>query len=268
MSKSIDASIVLLGCTSRGRLQALTNVVDSIESYDVSFKQKIITLDIFTNTQVPEGFQKQFEDRGWQFFAAPVNGMVNNLTQGLAHATQDWVFYVEDDVFINKLPTKDQFCRMMEIKSEGRPPGIISYTYGGYEFKRISRERLQISTKDLGQYRKVDDFLYWIRDESMNYGYHVEFPVTFFRTDLLRQCLAHAKEHCIGRFIESALTTSWFSLGFDKEYHKGTLLKYDEDIIREIQETMPKDYYSLIMDKNRDLWSPQNLQTTPGRKIF
>jgi hypothetical protein len=178
------------------------------------------------------------------------------------------VFYAEDDVVINKLPTKEQFARLVSIKDGNRTPGLISYTYVGYQFKRITADRLKESVANPAQFKKVDDFLFWQRDDSMNYGYHVEFPVTFFNTNVMRICMSCARSSFKNRFIESALTSAWFKLGMNNQYYKGTLLRWDDDIIADIQSVDPRKYESMIVARGAPLWKTQALPTTPGNKKF
>lgn len=269
MERPIDACVVLMGCTAPGRLESLDNVVDSIESHGIPFKQKIITIDLFEDAPLPDDFAPKYNARGWTVTVSPERGMVANLNNALRLVNEDWVFYTEDDVIIHQLPTKEQFGRMVKVRDKNRPPGIISYTYGGYDFKHMSQEELRVSAANPAQFKRFEEFLYWVRDESLVRGYHVEFPVTFFRTDLLRQCLERAKIECKGRFIESALTLGWFSLGLESQYHKATLLKYDEYVIEDIQMTDPKQYESeVILTRGRNLWATQGLATTTGTKTF
>lgn len=266
--RPLDASIVLLGCTARGRVNSIVKLIESIENQPVKFKQKILTVDELAGNKLPQIWIDNYRQRGWEITINPNNGMVNNLANGLELVKEDWVFYVEDDVLIHRLPTKEQFGRMVHMDHEGRFPGILSYTYVGYQFKRIADERLRESVKNPLQFKRVDDFLLWARDDSMNYGYHVEFPVTFFKTDLMRQCLVCARRSFKKRFIESAMTGAWFKLGLNSRYYKGTLLNYDDEIISDIQAVKPKEYEGMIRSKGRSLWTTQNLPTTPGNKKF
>lgn len=264
----IDASIILLGCTAHGRLNSMVKLIESIENQPVTFKQKIITVDELNKNKLPSIWADNYRERGWEVTINPNKGMVNNLSNGLERVKEDWVFYVEDDVVVHRFPDKYQFARMVKTEYNGRLPGIISYTYVGYQFKRITYERLQKSVADPSQFMKIDDFLFWARDDSMNYGYHVEFPVTFFKSDLMRRCVASARRNFKKHFIESAMTQAWFRLGLNKEYYKGTILNYDKDIVGDIQGVHPKEYEAMIRNKKRSLWSTQGLPTTPGNKKF
>lgn len=265
--KPIDASVLIIGCTARGRINSIVKLIESIESLDTPFKQKVITIDEGRD-KLPKQWIRNYEERGWTVTMAPGNGMVQNVRNGLKEIKEDWVFYVEDDVLIHKVPTKEQFARMVQQKDGERAPGIISYTYVGYQFKHISNERLRQSTADPEQFRQIDDYLFWVRDDSMNYGYTVEFPVTFFKTELMRRCLDCATTTYKSKFIESGMTAAWFKLGFNGRYFKGTLLNYDDDIIKDIQTVAPKEYEKMIRNKGRSLWATQGLPTTPGNKKF
>lgn len=264
----IDASIVLLGCTARGRIDSMARLIESIENQPVCFKQKIITVDELGGSKLSDAWINTYKGRGWEISINPNKGMVNNLSNGLKLVKEDWIFYVEDDVIIHRFPNKYQFARIANTEYQGRYPGIISYTYVGYQFKRITYERLQESVSNPTQFIKIDDFLFWARDDSMNYGYHVEFPVTFFRTNLIKQCVMCAKRNFKKQFIESAMTGAWFKLGLNKKYFKGTLLNYDDNIISDIRMVQPKAYEEMIRTKGRSLWVTQNLATTPGNKKF
>lgn len=265
--KPIDASILILGCTAQGRINSMVKLIESIETLGIPFKQKVISVDQALG-KLPTQWIENYEERGWEVTLAPGGGMVQNVSNGLKTIREDWVFYVEEDVIIKKLPTKYQFAKMVQQVHNGRSPGIISYTYVGYQFKRISQERLSKSVADSSQFRRIDDFLFWARDDSMNYGYHVEFPVTFFKTDLMRSCLECAGAKFKKRLIESGMTAAWFNLGLHNKYFKGTLLNYDADIINDIQTVHPKEYEKMIRQTNRSLWTTQGLPTTPGRKNF
>jgi hypothetical protein len=266
--KPLDASIILLGCTAPGRLKSIAKVVESIEKLAIPFKQKIMAIDEFNNNRLSDSWIDKYEEKGWTVTISPGKGMVANLSSGLELVNQHWVFYTEDDVVIKKLPTKEQFARMVSTKDGERSPGLIAYTYVGYQFKRITHERLQRSVADPTQFKRIDDYLFWIRDDSMNYGYHIEFPVTFFNTEVMRRCIVCAKENFKNRFIESALTAAWFQLGINEAYYKSTLLQWHDDIFEDIQSTQPKEYEAMIRNKNRALWVTQRLPTTPGNKKF
>jgi hypothetical protein len=166
--------------------------------------------------------------------------MVKSQQEALSKVETDWVFYCEDDVFIERLPSKKNIEKAYRHKINDRCCGIISMMQGGYDYPRKTPEQhkgtglpeykqkqLIEHIKDPNSYITLDNAaVLWIREEKFRDAWFVEFPVTFMRTTLMKKCSTYASNHFAQWQIEKGYTKSWFALAFDQRYYKTTYMRH------------------------------------------
>ena len=97
-------SCFVIGTTLANRQNSMINTLKSIDNQNFPFKIKILSIDDFG-----EGLSKEVqhytENNGWRLILDKRGGMVQNQIRALNYIDSDWVFYCEDDVVVEKIPT-------------------------------------------------------------------------------------------------------------------------------------------------------------------
>jgi hypothetical protein len=237
-----SVSAIVIGTTLPNRLEQFKRTVLAIESADKSagglIDQRIVSIDDF-GQGLRDDDRHLFEHFGWKLILKPRRGMVKSQQEGLANVTSEWVFYCEDDVFIERLPSKENFEKVRKEIRGDRRCGIISMMQGGYDYPRKTPEQhkgtglpeykqkqLIDHIKDPLSYITLDnESVLWVREERFRDPWFIEFPVTFMRSDLMKKCSVHASTNFAKWQIEQGYTKSWFTIGFDKKFYKTTYMR-------------------------------------------
>ncbi len=214
-----EVAIVIITITTPDRAASLKKLTDSIDEKKPDYDCKIISVDSLNKGTISV---MEYESKGWITLTKPRRGMCANLKDALELTNAHWILYSEDDVVINKLPTKQELLDIAELTYEGRRPGIISYTYGGYETSKTNQ--LDISLANEKRYITYKDYCVWFRNDHLRNDYWVEFPITFIRRDLLLSCMNYAYDKLKQHQIEVGLSRAWFAQELDRDFAKATIL--------------------------------------------
>lgn len=254
-----EVAIVIITLTTPDRNNSLRKLVDSIEDKKPDYDCKIIGVDSLNSGSIGP---IDYERRGWVTLTKPRRGMVGNLSEAVALTNADWILYSEDDVIVNRLPSKQELLDMTQLTYEGRKPGIISYTYGGYETSR--GHMMDASYANEKRYVKYNDYCLWFRNDHLRNDYWIEFPITFIKRDLLLSCIRCAQTQFKHQQIEVGLSKAWFAQELDRDYAKATLLD-----VKAIDEMKLLNHNSYNDVTKHVLWTNQCLATTCiGENLF
>lgn len=209
-------SCFVIGTSLSIRVENLIMTLKSIDEKNFNFEKKILSIDDFGN-----GVSKEVTDycelNSWLVLNEPAKGMVQNQIKALNNIDTEWVLYCEDDVIIEKLPTINQITELININNK---VGMISMTGGGYN-THINHDKILENIKnDIIQIG--DDEIFWFRDPSLSNEWFFEFPSTFVKTDIFKNCITTSLTKFTSIQIEESYTKSYFHLGYNTEYDKYT----------------------------------------------
>lgn len=217
--ENLDFSCFIIGTTLSHRIENMLITLKTIDLKNFPFKTKILSLDDF-GEGVREDIKSYTELNNWIILNEPTEGMVKNQIRALNEIETEWVLYCEDDVIIENLPTYEQIEDLLNKNSK---VGIISMTGGGYDDNINHNEILDNIKKD---YIKVgEDEIFWFRDPSLSNSWFFEFPTTFVKTKIFKNCIKTSLDNFKSIQIEQSLTKSYFYLGYHNEYDKYTYVR-------------------------------------------
>jgi hypothetical protein len=205
----------------------------SIDKENFGFESKILSIDDF-GEGISEEVKKYTDSNNWTVLMGEPSGMVNNQLRALSIIDDEWVLYCEDDVLVEKLPTKEQ---LEELHSKVDDIGLVSLTGGGYMTEmaipghpryspKLAEEILDnIKNPDNHVIVDGDDATFWYRNPKFNNGWFFEFPSLFIKTDIFNTCINTSLTRFKGRQIEQSYTMSYFSLGYHEKYKRYTWAK-------------------------------------------
>jgi hypothetical protein len=211
---------------------AVANQINNLERLnDNPFAVKVVTLDDFGDRTEDDlkGFLGFFEDHDWKILRKPRRGMVQSQREALDLVNTQWTLYVEDDIYLSRILTSNQMARLDSMQHTGRVCGILNYAAGGYDLE-THNSQIDNSMRNPANYLELDDSCVWVREERYRNNFWVEFPATYIRTQLLKQCSDFGREYLKAnaerRFqIEHGLGEAWFQQGYDKYFFKGSWLR-------------------------------------------
>lgn len=214
-----ECTCVLIGTTLKERENNLIKCLDSISGHDNGLlARKIISIDDF-GSGISKKISNKINAHKFEHIIKKRRGMVKSLREALEMVNTEWVLYSEDDITFRVLPTKEEFNTIEKIELGGRRCGIIGMSCGGYKQSGFS----QLNIKN--NYIKIADNLYvFIRNEKYRNEYFIDFPSTFMRTELLKNCIDNTIKKKTKSGIEIGISSSWFELGYEKNYIKLSLV--------------------------------------------
>lgn len=145
----------------------------------------------------------------------------------------EWIFYCEDDVLFKKLPTVDEFNKILNTTIGGRAAGMLCF-WRGIFCQKGDLEKLVSNSRNKDFYHSINDTdSLWIMDRSCDAPIFVNFPACFIRRDLFVKILDYARKHFIGSNfpIEMAYTQAWYNLGFSNDYYAGVFVENPNQLI-------------------------------------
>lgn len=219
------ASIIVIGTTIPSRVSNLENVLKNIDSNITEvFGPKILSIDDFG-----EGIDASIVEYGtsnnWVIIIAKRRGMVKSQRDALSLVTTPWVLYSEDDAIVEKLPNYADMVQIEEAENSGKKVGVLSFMAGGYNIEAF-REQIAWEIRKESSFIKInDEDVLWKRNSEFKNNWFIEFPISMFRTDILKQCSDYISSRNNTFQIEHGFTVAWFDMGFDREYFKVTYMK-------------------------------------------
>ena len=209
-------SCFVIGTTLANRQNSMINTLKSIDNQNFPFKIKILSIDDFG-----EGLSKEVqhytENNGWRLILDKRGGMVQNQIRALKYIDSDWVFYCEDDVVVEKIPTLQKIETFLTNKPK---TGIISFTGGGYDvYKPENYDKIISNLKN--EIIEIDENeIMWFRDSLLANEWFFEFPTMLVRTNIIKNCIDNSLKEFKNLQIEQSYTKSYFKLKFNEQYEK------------------------------------------------
>jgi hypothetical protein len=232
------------------RYPLLQNAIASVERCDKGvLDQKVLSVDIMKGSSYNSSDFQQFVDSGWLLVegdCSGYSGMANNISRGLSRIDGDLLFYCEDDIVVNRIPSRENLERLF---SGSNPLGFI--VYNTHACAPWITEGLQPKLdyiNDKVNYLQRGDDLFLIKGESIRDEYWICFPVAIMETDNYRSCLAHAKMSCGKMGMEPGMTKAWLALGFDK-YPAAVYVQ------KNIFDSFPLNFQKLHDNANMRFWN-------------
>lgn len=219
----MNVDLLILGICNITKLTYLHKALTNLDKSEFKFNKKILAIDEFDGLTFPDVFKMQYTKTGWSILIDQHKSRNKSMIHGLEEAESEWVFYSEDDIIIDfpKTLNLDYFMK----ESDGRMPGIISFSFGGTAVDLASNDVKDMAFAEENEIHSTDEYFAYRRIESMRDKYFFEFPAVFVRKDLFLQCLSYASEKYRNHQIEQALSLAWFELDFYKKFYKTTILK-------------------------------------------
>lgn len=212
---------VVIGTNLKNRFENLKKCTEFLDKYN--FIVKNLTIDDFVeNTQ--QNFSS-FEEKKWNVLIHERKGIFGNLVEGSKNFVSDWVFYCEDDVSVERIPTSEEIEQIQKLKSGGREIGAILLMFSGMEQGRNIDElndylKSDKSYKELSSETKV-----FLRQEKFKNDYFITFPVIIFKREVLQQLIEYIKNNKKGVQIEQAFSQAWFETEIYKKYFTVSYIK-------------------------------------------
>lgn len=254
----MKVSCLVITTTISSRFDLLSNTIDSIEEHGAGIlDQKVLSIDIVEGHPYNKEDFYVYEDLGWFLVIGACSGrrgMANNILRGLANIDGDILFYCEDDVIINKIPSRETLELL--FLDFNNPLGCIVYNTHAHNLwdtdersKYLKKQYINDSDNYFGI--DTDDFFlvkeYPIRDE-----YLICFPAAIMMVDKFRSCLKYACENCVGMGMEPGMTKAWTDLGFVHQY---PVVMYVSKTILPNTEEDSIDFQDLYNRANMQFWN-------------
>jgi hypothetical protein len=208
----------IIGTTLIHRVDKLIETMVSIDNQNFNFESKILSIDNF-GEGLDDKLKEHTDNNGWLVIMGDANGMVNNQIRALNNVDTEWVLYCEDDVLIQKLPTKEQ---LQKLHNEIDNVCLVSLTGGGYNLDHKVLDN--ITNPDNHIIVGIDE-TFWFRDPNFNNGWFFEFPALFIKKDVFKACIDKSLSNFKNQQIEQAYTKSYFNLGYHEKCRRYTWVR-------------------------------------------
>ena len=220
------------------------------------FDEKVMSVDLFKNGVSLDHFSK-FKNDGWQLVskqAVAPKSMILNQRNAVEKANNDLILYSEDDIIINKLPSKETLDVLFNTKSiRDKKVGYICYNthiYSSY----MTEENLERTEfiNDSNNYVMFGDDVFLIKTETLKDNYYINFPVAFTNKDLFLDLQSYALVNFKGG-VESGMTYAWFQKEYNKTYE--VLIYVQKDIFNRISTGHKITINDFIYGANINFWN-------------
>ena len=199
-------SCILLSTAKRP--EWLDATIKSIDELDFKFNEKLLSVDEFDGYHLTSDIIEKYRGSGWVVDVVSLKSKEKCIKRLTDMTSSDYVFYAEDDVLINNIPSN--VCDILNTVVDGRECGMLSMNLGG-------------SLLDYPNH--MGDLPYWLdniiysdnnivsfrRLESQKSRWFFEFPSVFIKTNLLKKLISIGG--LTNNNIEEGLTSRWFSNG-------------------------------------------------------
>ena len=255
-------SCLMITTNIPSRLHLLDNNINSIEKVNQGFlDKKVLSIDMFKEHPRNMKVFQRYKDLGWDLVTGDSTGhrgMLNNILRGLKNITPtDYIFYVEDDIIIDKLPGRESLDCFNEEKI-----GFVCFSSRIAVLQGPSATTIPQKKKDFindpKNYKRFGKDLFLIKQDFLRDNYYLNFPSAIIKDDLFRSLLDYASKNCHGRGIEIALTKSWFDLKLNDKYRVAIYVK--PDTLEHLPMTLQEFYYMA----NMQFWSNNEKMRHPS----
>jgi hypothetical protein len=217
----MNMDCVVIGTNLKNRFENLKKCTEFLDKYNFTIKN--LTIDDFVEN-IEKDFSS-FEKYGWNVFVHERKGIFGNLVEGSKNFISDWVFYCEDDVSVERIPTNEEIEKIQKLKSDGREIGAILLMFSGMEEGRNIDElndylKSEKSYKELSSETKI-----FLRQEKFKNDFFINFPVIIFKREVLQQLIEYIKNNKQGVQVEQAFSQAWFETEIYKKYFTVSYIK-------------------------------------------
>lgn len=192
------------------RFSLLDQTVNSLLATEKVPTQKILSVDLIEKKTNPAYFKK-YADVGFEVLISdghPKLKMIGNILKAFPYIKNDFLFYCEDDVIIDKQPSADFYNYASKQKDFG---GLLYNTHLCEHSLDIAEKRLS----DYNNYLSIKNELLFLKSPSLKDNYYICYPACIIKTDLYKNMIIEAAKKN-GKGIEPASSAAWFELGYEK----------------------------------------------------
>jgi len=219
------------------RLPLLDNTINSLNGCENIFDERVMSVDVFGDGQGVDlnWFEKYNDD--WNIYYKNkdyLRSMILNQQNVLNKASNDVIFYMEDDIIINNVPQLDTIDKLFNGKLvNGKPVGFISYNnHVLIDFNQNPKHVIDfIMNPD--NYISINGDLFLIKNTNIKVRYYLNFPVSIFNRKVMLSLHKYAMDSCLGLTVEAGLTKAWFDLKYDEKYE--VLIYVKSEILADIR---------------------------------
>lgn len=188
------------------------------------FSTKVLSVDLQADVRGCEDLLRQYGDEnGWKVIQAPCTGeraMIHNILRGLQCIKEDILFYCEDHILVDSLPSLHEVENMIG-------GGYVSWVnfnthileenlLGIPEFvEPPGRDERMAFINDPSNWCAAEGHDYLIKETHIRDEYFLNFPAALAPRKVFAELLAYGMEHYSGVGIEIGFTQAWFDLGWD-----------------------------------------------------
>lgn len=239
------------------RCSLLDNMIGSLYECENIFTEKIMSVDVFSGGGcVDLKWFERFNDN-WNVVYKNSDirrSMILNQQNALKKATNDVIFYTEDDIVINNIPQLDTINKLFNGNLvNGKPVGFISYNNHVWsDFNQNPKHIIDFITNP-DNYISINGDLFLIKNMTIKDRYYLNFPVSIFNKGIVLSLHEYAMNHCNGLTVETGLTKAWFNLKYDEQYEVLIYVKNEIlDDIRAGKKITVLDFYNYA---NMSFWN-------------
>jgi len=204
----------------------LMQVVVNLESLDLKFDKKIISVDKIHGYEFSKQLQSDIERLGWEFsFVEFGNRPKTLLPELLKLHNYDYILYAEDDILINWCPDVALLNNLLSYKIDNKSCGILTPSAGGSTFKCEGGDTGDFDFIERETIYENANLLVFKRLEEFASSWFFELGTIFIKPILFYNCLKKSVEELPGTQIEQGLTVSWFNLGYHESFFKATFCR-------------------------------------------
>ncbi len=227
----MSIACMMITTNLKNRLHLLESTVLSIErKVPGLFDYKIMSVDLFPNGIHISHFNK-YKILGWAIVSGPCSGkrgMINNQKRGLQNMNTDFVFYAEDDIIIDKIPTKKEWEEISQHTTKnGKKIGFICYNTHIHDDPNNPPKEKVMYINCKANFIRVCNNLFLMKSPVLKDNYYLNFPVAILPVQVFHEMHKYADDNYRGMGIEVAMTHAWFELHKDKEYDAVIYVKND-----------------------------------------
>ena len=267
-------SCCLITTNIESRLHLLNQLIDSIDKCNNSsdiFNEKIISVDMFNNG-INNSYFEKFNKKNWIVYYKNVDArrsMILNQKKIIEKAKNDIIFYTEDDIIINKMPTFKTINLLFNTKAiNNKKVGFICYnTHVFIEYQKYEDQKVVEYINDLNNYVIFNDDVFLIKSEVIKDRYYLNFPVAITTKQIFLKIQKNAFNKFTGSGVESAMTYSWFDMKYNELYN--VLIYVKRNILEKVRRNEKITIHDFINGANMNFWNnDKNLKhkSINGRK--
>ena len=198
----------------------LSNKNDLIDEY-------IIGVDCFPHINTDIGFFNNLKNKGWKIYIWGSNvGLALNQHLCINKASNDFIFYIEDKVLINKIPKLNTIIELHKATN-------FSFIFYNCHLNNIYTNDVKNHILNTNNYVKINDSLFLKRDNNILDNFKILFPVAIFEKSVYNNIYNISKNTNNKKCIELSLSDGFMKSEF---YNRPTFLYISEKILDNLKE--------------------------------